>query len=78
MAKIIIEAAINGAVAKKSLNPNFAYSPQEIADDAIATCDAGAAIVHFTRAIPRPESSCSSTANSTPRLTGERAPNRRL
>jgi 3-keto-5-aminohexanoate cleavage enzyme len=47
MAKIIIEAAINGAVAKKSLNPNFAYSPQEIADDAIATCDAGAAIVHF-------------------------------
>ena len=33
MAKIIIEAAINGAVAKKTLNPNFAYSPQEIADD---------------------------------------------
>ena len=32
MAKIIIEAAINGAVAKKTLNPNFAYSPQEIAD----------------------------------------------
>src|SRR5216683_8301206 len=47
MAKIIIEAAINGAVAKKTLNPNFAYSPQEIADDAIATCNAGAAIVHF-------------------------------
>src|SRR5258706_15285819 len=47
MAKIIIEAAINGAVAKKTLNPNFAYSPQEIADDAIATCEAGAAIVHF-------------------------------
>jgi uncharacterized protein (DUF849 family) len=47
MAKIIVEAAINGAVAKKTLNPNFAYSPQEIADDAIATCEAGAAIVHF-------------------------------
>src|SRR5260370_6908906 len=47
MAKINIEAAINGAVAKKTLNPNFAYSPQEIADDAIATCEAGAAIVHF-------------------------------
>ena len=47
MAKIIIEAAINGAVAKKTLNPNFAYSPREIADDAIATCEAGAAIVHF-------------------------------
>lgn len=47
MAKVIIEAAINGAVAKKTLNPNIAYSPQEIADDAIATCEAGAALVHF-------------------------------
>ncbi len=47
MRKVIIEAAINGAVAKKTLNPNIAYSPQEIADDAIATYKAGAAIVHF-------------------------------
>ncbi len=47
MARIIIEAAINGAVAKKSLNPNIAYSPDEIAADAIATCEAGAALVHF-------------------------------
>src|SRR5260370_4401162 len=47
MAKINIEAAINGAVAKKTLNPNIAYSPQEIAEDAIATCEAGAALVHF-------------------------------
>lgn len=53
MAKIIIEAAINGAVAKKTLNPNFAYSPQEIADDAIATCEAGAAIVHFHARDPK-------------------------
>src|SRR5260370_8254733 len=47
MAKIIIEAAINGAVAKKTLNPNFAYRPREVADDAIATCGGGGAIVHF-------------------------------
>lgn len=47
MDKVIIEAAINGAVAKKTLNPNIAYSPREIADDAIATCEAGAALVHF-------------------------------
>jgi 3-keto-5-aminohexanoate cleavage enzyme len=46
MAKVIIEAAINGNAAKK-LNPHIAYSPEEIAADAIATCRAGAAIIHF-------------------------------
>ena len=46
MAKVIIEAAINGNAMKK-LNPHIAYSPAEIGDDAIATCKAGAAIIHF-------------------------------
>jgi 3-keto-5-aminohexanoate cleavage enzyme len=46
MAKVIIEAAINGNAMKK-LNPHIGYSPAEIADDAIATCKAGAAIIHF-------------------------------
>jgi 3-keto-5-aminohexanoate cleavage enzyme len=46
MAKVIIEAAINGNAMKK-LNPNIAYSPEEIAHDAIATCRAGAAMIHF-------------------------------
>jgi uncharacterized protein (DUF849 family) len=46
MAKVIIEAAINGNAMKK-LNPHIAYSPAEIGDDAIATCRAGAAIIHF-------------------------------
>jgi 3-keto-5-aminohexanoate cleavage enzyme len=46
MAKIIIEAAINGNASKK-LNPNIGYSPEEIANDAIATCRAGAALIHF-------------------------------
>ena len=46
MAKIMIEAAINGN-ADKALNPNIAYSPEDIANDAIATCRAGAAAVHF-------------------------------
>jgi len=46
MAKVIIEAAINGNAAKK-LNPHIGYSPEEIAGDAIATCRAGAAIIHF-------------------------------
>ena len=43
---VMIEAAINGN-AMRELNPNIAYSPQEIADDAIATCKAGAALIHF-------------------------------
>ncbi len=46
MAKIMIEAAINGNAAKAS-NPNIPYSPDDIADDAIATCKAGAALIHF-------------------------------
>jgi len=47
MAKVIIEAAINGATATKKLNPHIPYSAQEIATDAIAACNAGAALVHF-------------------------------
>ncbi len=46
MAKVIIEAAINGNAPRK-LNPHIAYSPAEIAADAIATRQAGAAIIHF-------------------------------
>ena len=46
MAKVMIEAAINGN-ASKDLNPNIPYSPEEIANDAIATCRAGAALIHF-------------------------------
>ncbi|HKV55016.1 MAG TPA: 3-keto-5-aminohexanoate cleavage protein [Candidatus Binataceae bacterium] len=46
MAKVMIEAAINGNAMKK-LNPHIAYSPAEIAADAIATCRAGAALIHF-------------------------------
>jgi 3-keto-5-aminohexanoate cleavage enzyme len=46
MAKVIIEAAINGNALKKQ-NPHIAYSPEEIAHDAIATCRAGAALIHF-------------------------------
>src|SRR2546428_6648053 len=46
MAKVIIEAAINGNASKK-LNPHIGYASEEIANDAIATCKAGAAIIHF-------------------------------
>ena len=43
---IIIEAAINGN-ALRELNSNIPYTPQEIADDAIAAAKAGAALIHF-------------------------------
>src|SRR5919106_4973684 len=42
---VIIEAALNGAT-KKERNPNVPISPEEIAADALACLDAGAAIVH--------------------------------
>jgi 3-keto-5-aminohexanoate cleavage enzyme len=42
---VIIEAAINGATSKKR-NPNVPLTPDEIASDALACLDAGAAIVH--------------------------------
>jgi 3-keto-5-aminohexanoate cleavage enzyme len=46
MAKVIIESAINGNALRKS-NPHIPYTPEEIANDAIATCKAGAALIHF-------------------------------
>jgi len=42
---VVIEAAING-VTDKRRNPHVPVSPEEIAADAIACLDAGAAIVH--------------------------------
>ena len=44
-APVIIEAAINGAT-RKETNPNVPKSVEEVADDALAAIDAGAAIVH--------------------------------
>jgi 3-keto-5-aminohexanoate cleavage enzyme len=42
---VIIEAAINGATTKDR-NPNVPQRPEEIAADALASIDAGAAIIH--------------------------------
>ena len=44
-APVIIEAAINGATTKER-NPNVPRTPEEIAADALACFDAGAAIIH--------------------------------
>jgi uncharacterized protein (DUF849 family) len=45
MTPLIIEAAING-VTNKGRNPNVPCTPEEIAGDALACLEAGAAIVH--------------------------------
>ena len=42
---VIIEAAING-MTTKAVNPNVARAPEEIGADAVATIEAGAAIIH--------------------------------
>jgi uncharacterized protein (DUF849 family) len=42
---VIIEAAINGATSK-DVNPNVPKTAEEVAADALATLDAGAAIIH--------------------------------
>ena len=42
---VIIEAALNGATSKQR-NPHVPVTPEEIAADAVACIDAGAAIVH--------------------------------
>lgn len=47
MEKVIITAALTGAVTPKEINENIPLTPQEIADDAYACWKAGAAVVHL-------------------------------
>ena len=52
MEKLIIEAAVNEQ-SEKADNPHVPYSPEEVAREALAAADAGAAIVHFHARDPR-------------------------
>jgi 3-keto-5-aminohexanoate cleavage enzyme len=45
--KVIITAALTGAVTPKDVNPNIPLTPQEIANDAYECWKAGAAVVHL-------------------------------
>lgn len=45
--KVIITAALTGAMTPKDLNPNIPLTPEEIAEDAYRCQKAGAAIVHL-------------------------------
>ena len=46
MDKVIISAAITGAVHTPSMSPYLPITPEQLADEAVAACEAGAAIVH--------------------------------
>ena len=45
--KVIVTAALTGAVTTKKDNPNLPTQPEEIAASALACCDAGASAVHI-------------------------------
>lgn len=47
MKKLIISAALTGAMTPKSACPNLPVTPEEIAKDAVACAKAGAAVVHI-------------------------------
>jgi uncharacterized protein (DUF849 family) len=47
MEKVIISAALTGAMTPKSANPAIPVTPMEIADDAVRCQKAGAAVVHL-------------------------------
>lgn len=47
MRKLIIEARVNEYMSREQGNPNVPYSPEEIAREAVACREAGAAILHF-------------------------------
>ena len=45
--KIIITCAVTGSIHTPSMSPHLPVTPQQIADDAIAAAEAGAAIIHL-------------------------------
>ena len=47
MEKLIITAAVSGSAPTKEQNPNVPYTPEEIANEALAAWRAGAAIAHI-------------------------------
>lgn len=47
MEKLIITAAVSGSAPMKSQNPHVPYTPEEIANEALAAWRAGAAIAHI-------------------------------
>lgn len=59
MAKLIITAAITGAIHVPSLSPYLPFTPDEIAEDAVKAHAAGAAVVHIHARDPKTGKPCS-------------------
>ena len=47
MRKMIVTAALVGSLPTKEQNPNVPITPDEVAQDALACYQAGAAVVHI-------------------------------
>ena len=45
--KVIITCAVTGAIHTPSMSPHLPITPQQIADEAVAAAEAGAAILHL-------------------------------
>lgn len=50
--KVIISCAVTGSIHTPSMSPSLPVTPQEIADQAVAAVEAGAAIVHLHARMP--------------------------
>jgi uncharacterized protein (DUF849 family) len=53
MAKLIVTAAVTGAIHTPSLSPYFPWTPDQIVEDAVAAHAAGAAVVHVHARDPK-------------------------
>ena len=74
--KVIISCAITGAIHTPSMSDALPITPEQIARSSIEAAEAGAAIIHLTRATRRPASrrptrpcSCNSCPSSSNRPT---------
>jgi 3-keto-5-aminohexanoate cleavage enzyme len=45
--KVIITAAVTGSIPTRENNPNIPYTPEEVAEEAFKSYEAGAAVVHL-------------------------------
>lgn len=74
MSKVIITCAITGAIHTPSMSPYLPVTPEQIADSAIASAKAGAAIVHLharSRADGRPSQDPAVFREFLPRIKAE-------
>lgn len=51
--KVIITAAVTGSIPTRKNNPNIPYTPEEVAEEAFKSYEAGAAVVHLHARNPK-------------------------